>query len=147
MATGKLLPFLFIFRRFGELMMSAFRCTQRVHDQDALIQRLLPKMQQVIEKENKFEEPVKEHLAPATPDRKERAVERSEPREYGSPYRSHVSHNSSSKPYLYSDRPRPLPMTETQESNFSSRGHRRVTIEHDIHRLQSELIDEFHITS
>ncbi|KAJ9099955.1 hypothetical protein QFC21_003963 [Naganishia friedmannii] len=49
---------------------------QRVHDQDALIQRLLPKMQQVIEKENTFKEPVKESFAPATPDKTFKVAER-----------------------------------------------------------------------
>jgi hypothetical protein len=61
------------------------------------------------------------------------------PRKNWSPQKPQMS-QSPSKPYLYSnDRPRPLPMTETQESNFTTHGRRRVTIEHDINRLQCEL--------
>lgn len=35
-------------------------------------------------------------------------------------------------------------MSETQESNFSPKTHRRVTIEHDINRLQSESNLRYH---
>ena len=63
---------------------------------------------------------------------------RTEPRTLESPQKSRPP-QSPSKASLHSGLgPRPLPMSETQESNFSPKSHRRVTIEHDINRLQSE---------
>lgn len=113
--------------------------SQRVLDQDNLIQRLLPRLQ-IQEKENTFGPTSVEDTKPqrTSPEKNLRVTDRPEEHSAGSPYKPRPVH-SPSKASLYSGLgPRPLPMSETQQSNFSPKTHRRVTIEHDINRLQSE---------
>ncbi|GHJ86870.1 hypothetical protein NliqN6_3272 [Naganishia liquefaciens] len=111
---------------------------KRVLEQDDLIRRLLPRLQ-VQEKENVCVSGEADgiKLQRKSSDKIFEGKGRTEPRTLESPQKSRP-HQSPSKASLYSGLgPRPLPMSETQESNFSPKSHRRVTIEHDINRLQS----------
>jgi hypothetical protein len=120
-----------------ELTNEACLLLQRVLDQDDLIQRLLPRLQ-IQEKENAFQPSPSSSPVKTTVDKNPGATGRNERHQTGSPYKPRAA-PSPSKASLYSGLgPRPLPMSETQQSNFSPKTHRRVTIEHDIDRLQSE---------
>ncbi|KAJ9093508.1 hypothetical protein QFC20_007111 [Naganishia adeliensis] len=119
------------------LMEKVANWQKRVSEQDDLIHRLLPKLR-IQEKENAAPVLTDAEVAQkrTSPDKKTSTVGPAGSHKNWSPQKPHLS-QSPSKPYLYSERPRPLPMTETQESNFPTQGRRRVTIEHDINRLQS----------